>query len=71
MSSQINVEINTRVLQLCEQLNLTFNNIETKELYKLWINSLPKEITEDASGPCPVRGEGRGGRRMNDFVLNT
>ncbi|AAK82297.1 437L [Invertebrate iridescent virus Kaz2018] len=46
--SQINSEININVLKLCRLISKNFNNgPEPKELYKLWIDALPKEVTED------------------------
>lgn len=45
--SQINSEINMNVLKLCRLISKNFNTgPEPKELYKLWIDALPKEVTE-------------------------
>lgn len=45
--SQINSEINMNVLKFCRLISKNFNIPEPKELYKLWIDALPKEVTED------------------------
>ena len=46
MFSQINTEINASVLRLCKSVAKHFNVAEPKAFYKLWIDSLPKEVTE-------------------------
>lgn len=46
MFSQMNVEINSSVLKLCKSVAKNFNVEDPKVLYKLWVDSLPKEITE-------------------------
>ena len=47
--SQMNSEINSQVLRLCESISKHFGggHCETNALYKLWIDSLPKEVTEE------------------------
>lgn len=46
--SQMNSEINSQVLRLCESIAKHFGgHCETNALYKLWIDSLPKEVTEE------------------------
>ncbi len=45
--SQINSEINMNVLKFCRLISKNFNITEPKELYKLWVDALPKEVTED------------------------
>ena len=46
MFSQINTEINAQVYMLCQNIVKNFNSTETNSLYKMWVNSLPKEITD-------------------------
>lgn len=44
--AQMNSEINSQVLKLCESISKNFSGAnEAKTLYKLWIDSLPKEVT--------------------------
>jgi hypothetical protein len=46
--SQMNSEINSQVLRLCESISKHFGgHCETNAFYKLWIDSLPKEVTEE------------------------
>ncbi len=45
--SQINSEINMNVLKFCRLISKNFNITEPKELYKLGVDALPKEVTED------------------------
>lgn len=45
--SQINSEINMNVLKFCRLISKNFNITDSKELYKLWVDTLPKEVTED------------------------
>lgn len=47
MYSQINIEINSQVYKLCESIGKHFNVKEIKKIYKLWVDSLPKEVTEN------------------------
>ncbi len=35
------------VLKFCRLISKNFNITEPKELYKLWVDALPKEVTED------------------------
>ena len=44
--SQINSEINVQVLKLCKSICKRYK-LPEKEIYKLWVDSLPKEITDD------------------------
>ncbi len=47
--SQINSEINMNVLKFCRLISKNFNITEPKELYKLWVDALPKKLQKTLS----------------------
>jgi hypothetical protein len=47
MFSQINTEINAQVLRLCQNVVKNYSPVEVSVLYKMWIDTLPREVTEE------------------------
>ncbi len=47
--SQINSEINMNVLKFCRLISKNFNITEPKELYKFWVDALPKKLQKTLS----------------------